>query len=154
VVRLSGPPPTQWIPFSNWWGTNVESEILDKIAGLANVDFTPYLASGDDDDDTTPGFQGDFSTLYVTALGQQSGVKNRIQEAVDLVDNAVLGTVNVNAGTYELPTTTVNRGIAIGKENVKLPGRECGNSLRRRACYPQSDQGCRANDSRHRLRAS
>jgi hypothetical protein len=83
---------------SNWWGTNVEADIVSKIDGIANVDLTPYLASGDDDDDTTPGFQGDFSALYVTEKGAQTQTGGRINEAIGLVTTG--GTVQVLSGSY------------------------------------------------------
>ena len=80
----------------NWWGGVDDTAIGGLMSG--SVDFTPYLASGDDNDLNTAGFQGKLDTLHVTALGTQTGSSGRIQEAIDAVANG--GTVNVAAGTY------------------------------------------------------
>ncbi|HTB85104.1 MAG TPA: immunoglobulin domain-containing protein [Candidatus Sulfotelmatobacter sp.] len=80
----------------NWWGTNSDSTIAALTTGV--VDFTPYLGSGTDTDLVTPGFQGDFSSLYVSALGAQTGATGRIQEGINTVTST--GTVNVNAGSF------------------------------------------------------
>lgn len=97
----------------NWWGTTDEATIASSVVGL--VDYTPYLASGTDQE-TLSGFQGDFSTLYVTDEGQQIGSDGRIQEAVDLVSGS---TIYVNAGSY---TGTVD----IAKDNLTLLGANAG----------------------------
>ncbi|MFO0880917.1 MAG: hypothetical protein U0840_26630 [Gemmataceae bacterium] len=85
----------------NWWGNNVEATVAASIAGP--VDFTPYLNSGTDTSGTA-GFQGDFSNLWVTALGSQVGSTGRIQEGVNLIaDGALVGAsrlLNVQAGSY------------------------------------------------------
>jgi fibronectin type 3 domain-containing protein len=90
----------------NWWGTIDDAVIEASMTGL--VDFTPYLASGTDSDGGTPGFQGDFGTLHVTALGAQTGLVGRIQEGIDLVDAG--GTVHVNAGLYT-ESVVVNKAV-------------------------------------------
>ncbi len=97
----------------NFWGVTdggsfrilTETEITDRVVdGTGTVvserlDFTPYLLSGaDSDSDLSNGFQGDFSSLFVTTAGGQSGGLGRIQEGIDLVD--IGGTVNVGAGTF------------------------------------------------------
>ena len=82
---------------ANWWGSNVEATVNAYISG-ATIDFTPFLDSGTDTDLGETGFQGDFSTLDVTALGAQSGITGRIQEGVNLVSGS---TVNVGAGTFD-----------------------------------------------------
>jgi hypothetical protein len=81
---------------ANWWGNTVASAIDDLVSGP--VDFTPYLVSGSDTS-AAAGFQGDFSTLYVTPLGAQTGTTGRIQEGFDLATTPG-GTVNLTAGTY------------------------------------------------------
>ena len=85
----------------NWWGGTAEATIAAGMLGA--VDFTPYLASGTDSDGGTAGFQGDFSTLHVTALGAQT-TGTRVQEGVDWVADGVLSgasrIVDVRAGTY------------------------------------------------------
>ena len=96
----------------NWWGTTDENAIDALMSG--GVDFTPYLDSGTDTELGTAGFQGDFSTLDVTALGEQTGSTGRIQEGVNLVD--VGGTVNVGPGIYTAETPN----LLINKDNVTV----------------------------------
>ncbi|WP_435640265.1 right-handed parallel beta-helix repeat-containing protein [Micavibrio aeruginosavorus] len=79
----------------NWWGTNNEATIASKMFG--SVDFTPFLMGGADTS-AARGFQGDFSNLFVTALGAQTGTVGRVQEGVD--DVTVGGTVTVGDGTF------------------------------------------------------
>ncbi len=56
----------------NWWGSNDENAINAMMSG--KIDFSPYLNSGaDTDGDPNNGFQGDFSSLTATFLGQQIG---------------------------------------------------------------------------------
>uniref|UniRef100_UPI0030D8FB47 LamG-like jellyroll fold domain-containing protein n=1 Tax=uncultured Gimesia sp. TaxID=1678688 RepID=UPI0030D8FB47 len=81
---------------NNWWGSTVEATVAGLMTG--GVDFTSYLDNASDIDGGTTGFQGDFSTLNVTALGSQTGPTGRIQEAID---NAAYGaTIHILAGTY------------------------------------------------------
>jgi parallel beta-helix repeat protein len=61
------------------------------------VDYTPWLNVGTDIS-TNPGFQDDFSSLWVSAASPQTGNVGRIQEGVDRVTTG--GTVNVVTGTY------------------------------------------------------
>ena len=76
------------------------------IAGpaSANFDITPLLTNATDTDlETTTGrgtngFQGDFSSLVVTAAGTQAGVTGRIQEGLNLLTS--VGTLVVLGGTY------------------------------------------------------
>ncbi len=74
-------------------------------AASANVDLTPYLDSGTDTNVETAGgrgttgFQGDQSSLGVTAASAQTGATGRIQEGINLVAGSSM-TVNVVAGTY------------------------------------------------------
>ena len=86
--------------------------------GLALMDFTPWLASGTDTNvETTSGrgtfgFQGDFSTLWVTAASAETGSTGRIQEGINLVSGS---TVNVAAGTYD-------EQVVIDGESLTLQG--------------------------------
>lgn len=86
----------------NWWGTTSDTNITNLMLGV--VDFTPYLDSGTDTDPLTPGFQGDFSALHVSALGAQTGSGGRIQEGISAIADGSLTDgnrrLNVEAGTY------------------------------------------------------
>ncbi len=103
----------------NYWGTTDDNAILALTSGI--VDFTPYLESGTDvGGDPTDGFQGDFSTLGVTALGAQIGTTERIQEGINLVDAG--GMVDVAAGTYV-------EDVLVNKAGVTLQGAGPGSSI-------------------------
>jgi hypothetical protein len=80
---------------ANWWGVSTP----DGVAGKAgsNLDYTPWLASGTDLSDD-PGFQADWSALWVDDDSPQTGAKGRIQEGVDY---AAGSTVYLAPGTYE-----------------------------------------------------
>ncbi len=84
----------------NWWGSAAKTAVQGAVAG--SVDFTPWLAVGSDTS-TNPGFQGDFSTLWVDDASPQSGTEGRIQEAIDLVDAG--GEVWVLPGNYDEKAT-------------------------------------------------
>ena len=103
----------------NWWGTTSEAAVAAKVLGT--IDFSPYLASGADGD-AGFGFDGDFSHLYVTALGSQAGAVGRISEAINLIeDGALTGgsrLIDVNAGAYA--------GQVIVDESVTLRGAQVG----------------------------
>jgi len=87
------------------------------IAGSAsaNFDFTPYLNNGTDVNvEATPGwgtfgFQGNFSSLWVTAASVQSGGIARIQEGINTIS---VSTINVTAGTYN-ENVLVNKSVDI-----------------------------------------
>jgi len=88
----------------NWWGTTDEAAVDAAVTGP--IDFTPFLNTGDDADAGKAVFQGDFSFLNVTTLGEQEGGGDRIQEGIDLVEDTLVLSgsgdlvVNVLAGTY------------------------------------------------------
>jgi len=96
----------------NWFGTGVRaSAVAAASTGISFVDISPMLDHGDSDS-LTAGFQADYSSLTVTALGAQlSGT--RIQEGVNLVDDE--GVVHVDAGTY-VEQVTINKSLdLVGK---------------------------------------
>ena len=78
----------------NWFGTAMSAEVAPLVSG--SVDYSPWLASGTDTS-TDPGFQGDFSTLWVDDDSPQAGMDGHIQEAVNLVTDS---TIYVAEGTY------------------------------------------------------
>jgi len=87
--------------------------------GSANVDFTPLLASGTDTS-PDPGFQGDDSSVVVTAQGAQVGAAGRVQEGIDTASSG--GTVAVKAGTYgERPT--VGKTLTLQGANAGVDAR-------------------------------
>jgi parallel beta-helix repeat protein len=93
----------------NWWGDNTPALVSAEVS--TNVDYTPWLDTGTDTDLGTPGFQGDFSTLWVDDNSPQSGTIGRIQEGVDMTSGS---TVNVLDGTYGTPINIVDRaGVTI-----------------------------------------
>ena len=137
----------------NWWGDTSDTAIAGLMTGM--VDFTPYLASGMDMDTGISGFQGDFSTMYVTPLGAQTGSAERVQEGHDTAK----ATVIVDAGSYGesvvisksgftlksaqnagvdargsrnpesiLNTNDVNGVVQIAANNVTVDGLEIGSS--------------------------
>lgn len=97
----------------NWWGSTDETAISNLMIGP--VDFTPFLANGMDQALGMPGFQGDFSSLFVTALGEQTSTTGRIQEGVNRVD--ANGTVNVLDGTYIESNITIDKAVTIDGES-------------------------------------
>jgi len=77
----------------NWWGTTVPTEVAGKISSY--VDYTPWLGGGTD---TAPGFEGDFSELWVDDDSPQTGTTGRVQEGINEVTGS---TVNLAAGIFE-----------------------------------------------------
>jgi len=102
----------------NWWGSNDAAVIATAVSD--SVDYTPWLDT-DTEDATTgadPGFQGDFSTLWVDDDSPQAGTATRIQEGVDLVTGS---TVNVLDGSYGADPVT-GQGVYITTEGISLIG--------------------------------
>jgi len=91
----------------NWWGSAAAATVAAQAG--ADVDYTPWLASGTDTARAT-GFQGCFVTLYVDDDSPQAGAAGRIQEAVDLVTGS---TVYVLAGTYAEDLWLDHRGLRL-----------------------------------------
>jgi len=92
----------------NWWGTSTPTGVAAKAG--SNVDYTPWLNSGTDTAPLTPGFQGDFSVLNVSAASPQTGSVGRIQEGINLVSTG--GTVNIAAGNYS-ENINVNKWVSL-----------------------------------------
>jgi autotransporter-associated beta strand protein len=92
----------------NWWGTTSDTAIASLMLGV--VDFTPYLDSGANT--ASSGFQGDFGTLHVTALGAQTGGTGRIQEGIN---DVIGGKVIIQAGNYV-------ENILANQDNLELAG--------------------------------
>ena len=80
---------------ANWWGVATTDGVAGKAG--ANLDYTPWLASGTDLS-TNPGFQADWSVLWVDDNSPQTGTTGRVQEGVDLVSGS---TVYLAPGLYE-----------------------------------------------------
>ncbi|MEZ4649388.1 MAG: FlgD immunoglobulin-like domain containing protein [Candidatus Eisenbacteria bacterium] len=80
----------------NWHGS---ADAGTVGAGVdPNVDYSPWLESGIDQDMGTPGFQGDFSVLSVDDDSPESDPAGRISQAIALVSGS---TVNIAPGNYE-----------------------------------------------------
>jgi len=92
----------------NWWGSAASPAARINTAGT--VDYTPWLDTGTDISGD-PGFQGDFSTLWVDDNSPQAGTAGRIQEGINLVSGS---TVYVAAGTYnEGPQVAVSKDVTV-----------------------------------------
>ncbi|MEQ8852748.1 hypothetical protein, partial [Gimesia sp.] len=124
AIRHFGDQTTAVDASGNWWGTTSESSIEalmeDADGGTPlMVDFTSFLDNGTDTDGVTAGFQGDFSTLNVTALGGQTGPVGRIQEAVEKVTPG--GTINIKSGTYagnvDATATGIDKSVTLAPGN-------------------------------------
>ncbi len=98
----------------NWYGSNLAGDVSAAVSA-ASIDYTPWLDNGSDTSGD-PGFQGDFSTLWVDDDSPQFGATGRIQEAVDLV---TASTVYVLPGTYE-------EQVVIDMDNLQLIGSGSG----------------------------
>lgn len=114
LVWNNGAPQT-YDASGNYWGTVNQNTILAAMSG--SVDFSTYLGFATDMS-AAKGFQGDFSDLYVTALGAQVQTGGRINEALGLLENGSLTGANriihVMNGTY-------NENVNIAK-SVNLRG--------------------------------
>ncbi|MFH1681448.1 MAG: right-handed parallel beta-helix repeat-containing protein [Candidatus Eisenbacteria bacterium] len=96
----------------NWLGVATPSGAAAAVEGF--VDYTPWLAVGDDIGD--PGFHGDYSVLWVDDDSPQSGTAGRIQEGIDVVTGS---TVHVAAGPYADPIVF---GSAFAKNGLLISG--------------------------------
>ncbi|MDD3643254.1 MAG: right-handed parallel beta-helix repeat-containing protein, partial [Candidatus Krumholzibacteria bacterium] len=104
---------------ANWWGDATPAGVA--AAAGSNLDFTPWLASGTDLS-ADPGFQADWSVLWVDDDSPQTGTGGRIQEGVDLVSGS---TVNLAPGTYEeqveIAKDLVLQGAGAGLTEILSP---------------------------------
>lgn len=108
----------------NYWGAVTESGVADVVDG--SVDFTPFLMlSADTDGNASNGFQGDFSNLFVTALGGQTQSGGRINEAVGLLaDGSLTGgsrLIWVGPGTFN-ENVLVNKSVTLRGNNWGVSG--------------------------------
>lgn len=120
----------------NWWGsTSAPDNIFLGAFGdqaQANIDYTPFLNTGDVDDDPANGFEGDFAVLHVDASSAQRDNQGRINEALDLLTGSVLHLLPGEyvedvilpahlsgielAGAYDdNPAATLIRGVAVAQ---------------------------------------
>ncbi len=105
----------------NWFGIATPAGVAGEVTGLA--DYTPWLAVGTDTS-AAPGFQGDFSTLWVDDAGAQSGTTGRIQEAISLVSGS---TVYVAPGLYDerinihKPMSLLGATVGVNKRGYAVP---------------------------------
>lgn len=106
----------------NYWGTDVEADVATAMSG--DVDFSPFLMLSTDRSAAT-GFQGDFSKLFVTALGEQTQTGGRINEAVDLLQNGGLTNgnreIHVGAGTFN-ESVIVDKAVTLLGANAGIDG--------------------------------
>ncbi len=78
----------------NWYGVAMPMDVDALIDG--DIDYSPWLASGTDTSGD-PGFQGDFSELWVDDDSGQVGSDGYITEALGLVNGS---TIYIAPGTY------------------------------------------------------
>ena len=109
----------------NWWGSTDEAAVAALISDPTIVDFAVYLGAGTDSDPAAPGFQNNFSNVYVTNLGAQTGATGRVAEAIGVAASG--GLINVNPGTYAEGVVTV----PVDKTNlaINIPAGVSGFSL-------------------------
>jgi nitrous oxidase accessory protein NosD len=74
---------------ANWYAVTDPTAVAALVDGY--LDYTPWLGNGTDIEPGTPGFQGDFSVLYVDDDSPQYGSTRRIQEGIDLTDDGSKG---------------------------------------------------------------
>jgi len=113
ALSLSGSGITSTVidASGNWWGSNVEGTLTSEITSntaVSQVDYTPWLDVSTDTDGGAVGFQGDFSTLHVSAASPQVGATGIINEGIDLVNTD--GTINILSGSY-VEDVIVNKGL-------------------------------------------
>lgn len=90
----------------NRFGTADPAEVAALIDG--DIDYTPWLSSGTDTS-SDPGFQGDYSSIWVDDDSPQSGSLGRIHEAIGIASSS---TIYLAAGAYE-EQVVVDRNIQL-----------------------------------------
>lgn len=102
--------PTETFDVSgNWWGDSAPAGVQAAMSA-DSLDFSPWLGSSTDMEPGTPGFQGDFSSLWVDDDSPQKGGGGHIQEGIDMVTGS---TVHVAAGTYLEALNITTPGLEI-----------------------------------------
>ncbi len=92
---------------ANWWGSNTTAGVTAEVS--SNVDFTPWFSSGGDSS-ASPGFQGNYASLWVDDDSPQSGSQGRITEGIGLVSSG--GALNVQPGVYA-ESVTLNKNATL-----------------------------------------
>lgn len=102
----------------NYWGAADPAGVAGQVIG--QVDYTPWLVSGEDTEPADFGFQGDFTDLMVDDDSVQTGSSGRIQESIPLASG---GTVTVAEGSYT-EDLALDQGVSlIASGNVDLTGK-------------------------------
>ena len=119
---IANDDPTAVVDASrNWWGVGVDPGT--RVAG--SVDYTPWLNTGADlGGVTADGFQGNFSSLSVSAASPQVGSVGRIQEGVTWAAEG--GTVNYSGRRLRRQRDDFKAAAPVGRRGCiheGLPGR-------------------------------
>jgi nitrous oxidase accessory protein NosD len=117
-INYSG--PTVLDASGNWWGSNSPTTVRSSFNTSSVVDYSPWL-NVSTDTSSAPGFQGDFSALWVDDDGPQTGGAGRIQEGVNQI--AAGGTVHVLTGVY---TGSLTISSAVTVRGYDLPDLNAG----------------------------
>ena len=132
VISLSGVLGVTPIEASgNYWGDTTEAAVATTASAASTIDFSGWLHGGTkntvakDNDLTTPGFQGRFDTLFVTAKATSAtitptGVTGRFNDGLNLLNDGgrlvLTGTTaftGTNAGTVT-KNATIHQGTFTG----------------------------------------
>lgn len=100
---------------ANWWG-NAAPNFATQAFGI--VDYSPWMGLAGTN--TNPGYDGNFSNLWVDDNSANCSGGNIVQEAIDI---AVGSTINLSAGTY------TGQVVATGFTNLNIIGAGVGNTI-------------------------
>jgi len=115
AVQVVGAPTNGFIldASGSWFGSTAAATVAGSVSGY--VDYSPWLGGGSL---LIPGFDGDYSTVWVDDDSPQAKTVTPIQEGVNLASGS---TVNVLNGTYAADPVT-GEGVWITKNNLQLVG--------------------------------